>query len=198
MRALEGHASSVSSRRAIRWRRRPPSQIAGKGDATFSGADMSTKLKLLGVEVASIGDAHCRYAGREGLRVHRTSASRSTRSWSSMPTASVCSVACSSATPADYGTWLQMMLNDMDLPEFPEELLVPDARWRRRALRRSRRSAGPLALPDSAQICSCNNVSKGALCAAVDARLHDGGSAQVARPKRAAPAVAACRSSPRS
>ncbi len=30
------------------------------GDAVFKGADMSTKLKLLGVEVASIGDAHGR------------------------------------------------------------------------------------------------------------------------------------------
>src|SRR5205814_5916924 len=28
------------------------------GDATFTGADMSTKLKLMGVDVASFGDAH--------------------------------------------------------------------------------------------------------------------------------------------
>ncbi|WP_438883989.1 hypothetical protein, partial [Bacillus cereus group sp. Bc238] len=28
------------------------------GDACFGGADMSTKLKLLGVDVGSIGDAH--------------------------------------------------------------------------------------------------------------------------------------------
>ena len=28
---------------------------------------------------------------------------------------------------------------------------------------------GAAALPASAQICSCNNVSKGALCAAIDA-----------------------------
>ncbi len=38
-------------------------QIAGKADAAFIGADMSTKLKLLGVEVASIGDAHCATPG---------------------------------------------------------------------------------------------------------------------------------------
>src|SRR4051794_8013313 len=30
----------------------------GGGEATFDGADMSTKLKLLGVDVASFGDAH--------------------------------------------------------------------------------------------------------------------------------------------
>ena len=58
-----------------------------------------------------------------------------------------------------------MMLNEMDLPEFPEELLVP----RGSGGASSASVGGPLALPDSAQICSCNNVSKGALCAAVGA-----------------------------
>ena len=33
-------------------------RLAGDADATFSGADTSTKLKLLGVDVASVGDAH--------------------------------------------------------------------------------------------------------------------------------------------
>jgi nitrite reductase (NADH) large subunit len=32
--------------------------IAGEASAAFAGADMSTKLKLMGVDVASIGDAH--------------------------------------------------------------------------------------------------------------------------------------------
>jgi nitrite reductase (NADH) large subunit len=32
--------------------------IVGEGKLAFTGADMSTKLKLLGVDVASIGDAH--------------------------------------------------------------------------------------------------------------------------------------------
>jgi nitrite reductase (NADH) large subunit len=38
------------------------SNITG-GDDSFTGADMSTKLKLLGVDVASIGDAHGRTEG---------------------------------------------------------------------------------------------------------------------------------------
>ncbi|MFC7740346.1 hypothetical protein ACFQXA_04320 [Nocardiopsis composta] len=33
------------------------------GTATFTGADTSTKLKLLGVDVASFGDAHGRTEG---------------------------------------------------------------------------------------------------------------------------------------
>ena len=31
--------------------------LAGEAEAAFTGADMSTKLKLMGVDVASIGDA---------------------------------------------------------------------------------------------------------------------------------------------
>ncbi|MDE2049771.1 MAG: FAD-dependent oxidoreductase, partial [Gammaproteobacteria bacterium] len=37
--------------------------IAGESSAAFTGADMSTKLKLLGVDVASIGDAHAATPG---------------------------------------------------------------------------------------------------------------------------------------
>jgi nitrite reductase (NADH) large subunit len=56
--------------------------IAGQHDAAFTGADMSTKLKLMGVDVASIGDAHGKTPHVACLPVHRTSTSRSTRrSW---------------------------------------------------------------------------------------------------------------------
>ena len=37
--------------------------ITGEGTRRFEGADMSTKLKLLGVDVASIGDSHGRTEG---------------------------------------------------------------------------------------------------------------------------------------
>ncbi|TDC84224.1 NAD(P)/FAD-dependent oxidoreductase [Micromonospora sp. KC606] len=37
--------------------------LLGQGDAAFPGADMSTKLKLFGVDVASFGDAHGRTEG---------------------------------------------------------------------------------------------------------------------------------------
>lgn len=38
-------------------------QLLGLGDTPFPGADMSTRLKLLGVEVASFGDAHAETRG---------------------------------------------------------------------------------------------------------------------------------------
>jgi nitrite reductase (NADH) large subunit len=138
------------------------SRIAGRGDAAFTGADLSTKLKLLGVEVASLGDAHCATPGSRAYaftdEVKQIYKKLVVDADGKRVLGGVMV-----GDASDYGTWLQMMLNDMALPEFPEELLVP----------RSSGSAsgptltGPLALPDNAQICSCNNVSKGALCTAV-------------------------------
>ncbi len=45
--------------------------IAGDSDAAFVGADMSTKLKLMGVDVASIGDAARQRRRQPHLPVHR-------------------------------------------------------------------------------------------------------------------------------
>ena len=42
------------------------------GDETFGGADMSTKLKLMGVDVGAIGDSHAQAPGaREVLTLDR-------------------------------------------------------------------------------------------------------------------------------
>jgi nitrite reductase (NADH) large subunit len=59
----------------------------------------------------------------------------------------------------DYGTLLQMALNPMPLPEHPEELILP--------AREGKKGLGIELLPDSALICSCNSVTKGAICAAI-------------------------------
>ena len=45
--------------------------LMDRSDASFTGADMSTKLKLMGVDVASIGDAHAATAGCARLLAHR-------------------------------------------------------------------------------------------------------------------------------
>ena len=140
-------------------------QIVGNADASFVGADMSTKLKLLGVEVASIGDAHC---ATPGAKAYAFTDERRQIYKKLVVDADgkrvIGGVMVGDAS--DYGNWLQMMLNDMDLPEFPEELLVPRGSG---GASGALSLGGPLALPDAAQICSCNNVSKGALCAAVGA-----------------------------
>ncbi len=132
-------------------------------ETAFTGADMSTKLKLLGVDVASIGDAH---AATPGARIYSFVDGRRDLYKKLVVTEDgsrlLGAVLVGDAT--DYGTCLQMMLNGLPLPEYPEDLLVPPRDGAQPAA-----GSGLAALPTGAQICSCNNVSKGAICAAVDA-----------------------------
>ena len=138
-------------------------RIAGDAEAVFTGADLSTKLKLLGVDVASIGDAHAATTGARSYSFvdeHREIYKR-------LVVDSDCKRLLGAVLvgeAGDYGTLLQTMLNELPLPEHPEELILP-----RREGGRTTAASGIAALPQSAQICSCNNVSKGAICAAVEA-----------------------------
>ncbi|WP_090686370.1 nitrite reductase large subunit NirB [Paraburkholderia phenazinium] len=136
-------------------------QLLG-AEAGFAGADMSTKLKLMGVDVASIGDAHGK---TPGSRAYQFSDER--KQVYKKLVVSDCgkqllgAVMVGDAT--EYGTLLQMMLNRIELPEAPEFLILPASDGK------AKPGLGVDALPDGAQICSCNNVSKGQICAAVGA-----------------------------
>ena len=55
-----------------------------------------------------------------------------------------------------------MALNPLPLPEHPEYLILP-------AQGGGKKSMGVDLLPDTALICSCNSVAKGALCGAIGA-----------------------------
>ena len=136
------------------------SVLAGNGDATFHGADMSTKLKLLGVDVGSIGDAHGRSRGASTY----TYIDQRTHVYKRIvvnKTGKKLLGAVLVGDTADYGMLLQTMLNELVLPKHPDTLILPQ------------RDGGGMpagavsALPDSAQICSCHDVSKGAIVAAV-------------------------------
>ncbi|WP_368301429.1 nitrite reductase large subunit NirB [Kluyvera sichuanensis] len=133
--------------------------LAGE-TSEFTGADMSTKLKLLGVDVASFGDAHGRTAGSQSYQwVHGPEQIYKKIVVSADGKTLLGGVLVGDAS--DYATLLQMMLNDIALPPHPESLILP-------ALEGSAPKAlGVAALPDSAQICSCHNVSKGDICHAV-------------------------------
>ena len=149
--------------------------------ATFAGVDMSTKLKLLGVDVASIGDAHATTTGARTLSFHdERSGSYKKLVMDADGKRLIGAVLVGDAR--DYGDWLSLMQNDLPLPERPETLLLgagdddaPSA------------ASGAAALPDSAQICSCNDVSKGAICAAVA-----GGSVTLAQVKSCTKAGTSC------
>lgn len=133
--------------------------LAGQAGA-FQGADMSTKLKLMGVDVASIGDA---MGKTEGARAYQYTDERK-QVYKKIVTSAdgkrlLGAVLVGDA--AEYGTLQQMMLNAIALPADPEFLILPSSDGK------ARPGLGVDALPDTAQICSCNSVSKGAICGAV-------------------------------
>jgi len=125
----------------------------------FQGADMSTKLKLLGVDVASIGDAHGRTAGANAYTYTDEPAGIYKKLVVSEDGRQLLGAVLVGDAEV-YGNLLQMVLNGIELPEHPDALILPERAGGGAGL-------GVEALPDSAQICSCNNVSKGDICAAV-------------------------------
>lgn len=126
---------------------------------TFTGADMSTKLKLMGVDVASFGDAHGQSSGCYAYTyIDQPQGIYKKLVVSEDGRYLLGGVLIGEADA--YGNLLQMTLNQIELPEHPDMLILPDREGNAAVL-------GVDALPDSAQICSCNNVSKGDLCQAV-------------------------------
>ncbi|RZB15318.1 nitrite reductase large subunit [Streptomyces sp. F001] len=125
-------------------------------EASFTGADLSTKLKLLGVDVASFGDAHgtaddCLdvvYSdSRSGLYKKLVIGRDGTLLGGILV-----------GDAEAYGT-LKAFTGSVP-PVSPESLVLPAGAGAPAQL-------GPSALPDEAIICSCNNVAKGTIRGAV-------------------------------
>ena len=134
--------------------------LAGKM-ADFTGADMSTKLKLMGVDVASIGDAHAKTQGAL-VYTYQNGADAVYKRLVVSEDKQFLLGAVLVGDASGYGTLLQYCLNGIELPENPDALILPS---------RSDESVGlgPDALPMSAQICSCYDITKGAVCQAIEA-----------------------------
>lgn len=128
--------------------------------ASFTGADMSTKLKLMGVDVASIGDAHAKSQGAL-VYTYQNGASEVYKRLVVSHDKKQLLGAVLVGEVSGYGTLLQYCLNGIELPENPDALILPH---------RSDESVGlgADALPLSAQICSCYDVTKGAICQAIE------------------------------
>ncbi|EDA3974900.1 nitrite reductase large subunit NirB [Salmonella enterica] len=67
---------------------------------------------------------------------------------------------------SDYGNLLQLVLNAIELPENPDSLILPSHAGS------GKPAIGVDKLPDSAQICSCFDVTKGDLIAAINKGCH--------------------------
>lgn len=128
--------------------------------STFIGADMSTKLKLLGVDVASFGDAFAKTSGAKEIAI--TDAVQGV--YKKLVLNEDGSRLLGGILIGDasaYGTLLQFVQNNIALPPHPEDLLLPPREGKPNV------GMGVESLPDTAQICSCNNVSKAQICSAI-------------------------------
>ena len=132
------------------------------GTERFRGADLSTKLKLLGVDVASFGDAFGSDAtddlvwsdAREGIHRKLVVDRR---------TGAV--VGGMLVGDADgYQTLRLMATGDVPTPDDVRGLVAPAVG--------GPPAVGPDALPDAAPVCSCENVTAGVLRAAVADGAH--------------------------
>ncbi|WP_411993710.1 nitrite reductase large subunit NirB [Agarivorans sp. DSG3-1] len=133
--------------------------LLGNNNA-FEGADMSAKLKLLGVKVGSIGDANGRTPNCKSFVYQNDEEGVYKRLIVSEDGKKLLGAVLVGDT-ADYGNLLQLKLNDIDLPEHPDTLILPAHAGAEKP------AMGADSLPDSAVICSCFDVTKGKIAAAV-------------------------------
>jgi nitrite reductase (NADH) large subunit len=133
------------------------SLLGGPGE--FLGADMSTKLKLLGVDVASFGDAFATTEGSLELVFSDAVAGIYKKLVVSEDEAGdyrlLGGILVGDAS--SYGILRPMVSSGMALPENPEELILPASR-----------GTAQIGMPDEAVVCSCQNVTKGEICQAID------------------------------
>jgi nitrite reductase (NADH) large subunit len=124
------------------------------GPGTFTGADMSTKLKLLGVDVASFGDA---FATTEGA-LELTYADAVSGVYKKLVVSEDGRRLLGGILVGDasaYGILRPMVSSGLALPDNPEQLILPAS------------SGVQLGMPDEAQVCSCNDVTKADILHAV-------------------------------
>lgn len=129
-----------------------------EGPGTFTGADMSTKLKLLGVDVASFGDAFA--ATPDALELVYSDAvagvyKKLVVAESEDGTFRLLGGILVGDASA-YGVLRPLVASGIALPANPEELILPASR-----------GGVELGMPDEAQVCSCNDVTKAQIVHAV-------------------------------
>jgi nitrite reductase (NADH) large subunit len=131
------------------------------GEATFPGADTSTKLKLLGVDVASFGDAFAEAPG--SLEV--VYADPVAKVYKKLVLSDDAKTLLGGVLVGDASAYASLRpMVGAELGSDPNAWLLPEGGV-----------APPTGeLPDAANVCSCNNVSAGTIRAAVcDAGCSD-------------------------
>ncbi|MEN3272452.1 MAG: nitrite reductase large subunit [Actinomycetota bacterium] len=138
-------------------------QLLGDGSERFAGGDLSTKLKLLGVEVASFGDAFGATPGSETIAFTDRVGGVHRRVVVDGDGAIVGGILVGDAS--GYDALAAMARRDLPTPVSVASLVSPAGA--------GPPTAGAGSLPDTAVVCSCNNVTAGDLGAAVADGAHD-------------------------
>jgi nitrite reductase (NADH) large subunit len=124
---------------------------------TFTGFDMSTKLKLIGVDVASFGDPFIQTAETRTVVFEDTMKGIYKRiNISEDGKYLLGGILVGEAE--SYNMLLQTCKNKVVLPLNPEDMILGTRGSEGDA------GAGIIGLPDEALICSCESVSKGTIC----------------------------------
>lgn len=131
------------------------------GSKIFRGYDMSTKLKLIGVDVASFGDPFITEPDSRTIifeDTHKGVYKRLNMSNDGKYLLGGVLIGDAGA----YNILLQTVNNKMILPPDPEDLIL-GARGGE-----ANPGTGVMNLPEEALICSCESITKGAICSAVN------------------------------
>jgi nitrite reductase (NADH) large subunit len=133
--------------------------LGGTASMSPAALDMSTQLKMLGVDVASFGDAQGSTPGALEVVVNDPVAG----TYAKLVVSDDARTLLGGVLVGDasrYGSLRPLV--GSPLPADPVALIAPGGV-----------ELGTDALPDSAQVCSCNAVTKGAICTAIDGGAHD-------------------------
>jgi nitrite reductase (NADH) large subunit len=121
--------------------------------------DMSTKLKLIGVDVASFGEPFMPASKGHSIIFENKTQHLYKRINISLDGKSLLG-GILIGDASDYNMLHQIYLNGMKIPEDASKLILPVSEG-------GSSFGSVLDLPDSAQVCSCESVSKGEICCSI-------------------------------
>ena len=134
-------------------------QILGEDSMMAENIDMSTKLKLIGVDVASFGEPFMPASkGHSVIFENKTQHLYKRINVSLDGKKLLGGILIGDAT--DYNMLHQVYLNEMAIPEDAAQLILP-------ASDGGSSFGSVLDLPDTAQVCSCESLSKGEICCTI-------------------------------
>jgi nitrite reductase (NADH) large subunit len=134
-------------------------QILGEDSMMAENIDMSTKLKLIGVDVASFGEPFMPASkGHSVIFENKTEHLYKRINVSLDGKKLLGGILIGDAT--DYNMLHQVYLNEMKIPEDAAQLILP-------ASDGGSSFGSVLDLPDTAQVCSCESLSKGEICCSI-------------------------------